>query len=107
MNTVPGKVQFSLDIRSETDEVLMKVEQTLIEDFQRIAHGENINGLEDGGVRGKGCEIEWTLVAPSPAVSFDRDCIRCVEESGRSVLGQNADNLMMRMVSGAGKRPSW
>lgn len=102
-NTVPGRVQFTLDIRSESDEDLMKVERELVKDFEQIAKGENIGGLQDGGVSGVACHVEWMLVAPSKAVCFDRDCIQCVEESAREVLGENADNLMMRMISGAGE----
>ena len=79
------------------------MERELVRDFELIAKGENIGGLQDGGVAGKACDVEWALIAPSKAVSFNQDCIQCVDESARGIFGENADSLVMRMISGAGK----
>ena len=35
----------------------------------------------EGEVRGRPCAVEWRLDAPSPAVVFDAECVRCVRES--------------------------
>lgn len=42
--------------------------------------------------------MEWRLDAPSPAVRFDEECVRCVEESAERVVGK----ATRRMISGAG-----
>lgn len=80
-NTVPGIVRFSLDIRAGDDERLMRLEDQLKIDFDRIAKGMAVDNLNEGGTRGRGCTVEWKLDAPSEAVVFDKDCIRCVEDS--------------------------
>ena len=71
-------------------------------DFEKIARGENVANLSDGGTRGRGCAVEWHLDAPSTAVTFDEDCIRCVEESAAELFGERASALTPRMISGAG-----
>lgn len=101
-NTVPGTVSFSLDIRTGDDGRLLRMEQELKEDFERIARGEDVGGLNQGGTQGRGCNVEWRLDAPSAAIRFDPDCIRCVEESAQSFLGPQAHSLVQRMTSGAG-----
>ena len=103
INTVPGFLQFSLDLRSAKDATLVEMERQLVEDFGRITQGEDVRGLEEGGVRGRGCEVEWRLNAPSKAVAFDHRCIECVEDSARDTLGDKANSLMMQMLSGAGE----
>lgn len=101
-NTVPGTVRFSLDIRTGDDARLMRMEEELKTDFTRIAKGEDVGRLNEGGTPGRGCTVEWRLDAPSAAILFDEDCIRCVEESARGLFGTEADRLMQRMTSGAG-----
>ena len=51
---------------------------------------------------GKECSVHWTLDAPSKAVNFDPDCIRCVEESARSLFKDQYEVLTQKMTSGAG-----
>ena len=80
-NTVPGAVQFSLDIRASTDDRLMDFEEQLKVDFHRIAINETVGNINEDGTKGKTCSVQWTLDAPSEAVTFDEKCIRCVEDS--------------------------
>lgn len=101
-NTVPGTVRFSLDIRTGDDARLLRMEEELKRDFTRIAAGDDVGGLNEGGTPGKGCTVEWRLDAPSTAIKFDEECIRCVEQSANALLGPEADSLVQRMTSGAG-----
>ena len=102
-NTVPGIVKFSLDIRAGQDDRLMMMEKNLKVDFEKIATGEDVGGLNEGGTPGRGCTVEWTLDAPSTAIEFNEDCVRCVEESTRGLFGEEAASLTQVMISGAGE----
>lgn len=99
-NTVPGHVQFSLDLRTGDDAVLLKLENTLKEDFAKIAAGEVVGKLNTEGTRGKAASVEWETDSMSPAILFDEDCIKCVEASAKDLLGR--DDMYQRMTSGAG-----
>lgn len=102
-NTVPGRVQFSLDIRAAKDEVLLDLEKHLKSDFDKIIKGNPVNGLNDGlEVIGRPCTIEWTLDAPSRATRFDDGCIDCVRQSAADLLGTECKDLIQEMISGAG-----
>ncbi len=101
-NTVPGFVQFSLDIRSKEDALLMKLETALKEEFAKIASGEDVGGLNTLGTKGRGCTVDWQLDTDSPATKFNEDCIKCVEQSAKDMLGTNASPQVQRMTSGAG-----
>jgi metal-dependent amidase/aminoacylase/carboxypeptidase family protein len=101
-NTVPGWVQFSLDIRSKEDAIVSKLEESLREDFERIASGMDIGGVNAQGTKGRGCSVEWQFDTDSPATKFHEDCIKCVEASARDMLGTNAGSQVQRMTSGAG-----
>ncbi|KAI9844557.1 MAG: hypothetical protein M1837_005516 [Sclerophora amabilis] len=104
-NTVPRTVNFSLDLRTGDDERLMKFEEELKRDFEKIATGEeNVEGLSSGGTKGKPCTVEWRLDVSSKATKFHDDCIRCVEQSAEALLGgaQEAEKFTQRMISGAG-----
>ena len=102
-NTVPGKTQFSLDIRAGEDHRLMMLEHELKVDFEKIAKNESVDDLNENGTIGRGCTVEWTLDAPSEAVKFDDDCIRCVDESARELFGAEHERLTQAMISGAGQ----
>ncbi|KAL9005526.1 MAG: hypothetical protein Q9188_001687 [Gyalolechia gomerana] len=98
-NTVPGRAQFSLDIRAGDDNTLMNLEEQLKRDFYKIAEGTSVDGMNDSGVTGRPCSAEWTLDAPSSAVQFDSNCIDCVRQSAEGLLGQDS---LQDMISGAG-----
>ena len=95
-------VRFSLDIRAREDIQLMELEDRLRIDFDEIANGEDNAHMNEGGSRGKGCSVEWQLDAPSPAVKFDEECIRCVEESAAELFDDQTQSLTQYMISGAG-----
>ncbi|KAE8452813.1 hypothetical protein EG329_013085 [Mollisiaceae sp. DMI_Dod_QoI] len=101
-NTVPGFVQFSLDIRSREDSRLLRLDEALKEDFSKIADGEDTSGLNALGTKGRGCAVEWQLDTDSPATKFHEDCIKCVEASAADMLGTNFGTQLQRMTSGAG-----
>jgi acetylornithine deacetylase/succinyl-diaminopimelate desuccinylase-like protein len=101
-NTVPGFVQFSLDIRSKEDAKLAVLEKGLREEFDRIANGEDVGGVNTMGTKGRGCTVEWKEDSDSPAVKFNEDCIECVEDSARDMLGTSDANQVQRITSGAG-----
>ncbi len=101
VNTIPGEVSFSLDVRGETEERVEKVERDLKGAFVKIARGENVGG--QGGVKGRGCTMEWRLATRSKEVRFHPDCVKCVEDSTKGVLGEDKwEGLSERMISGAG-----
>lgn len=102
-NTVPGTVRFSLDIRAGEDDRLIMLEHELKLDFEKIARNEAVGNLNEGGTIGKGCTVGWVLDAPSEAVNFDEDCIRCVDESAREIFGDAHEKLTQTMISGAGQ----
>ena len=81
----------------------MRLEECLKADFRKIAQGEDVGGLNEGGTKGKGCEVEWRLDAPSKAVNFDEECIKCVEDSAKGLFGQDWEQSTQKMISGAGK----
>ena len=102
-NTVPGRVQFSLDIRAAKDEVLMDFEKHLKSDFDEINHGNPLNGLNNGlEVIGRPCTINWALESPSRATKFDSNCIDCVRQSAEDLLGPPCSDSVQEMISGAG-----
>ncbi|KAL8839771.1 MAG: hypothetical protein Q9170_001582 [Blastenia crenularia] len=100
-NTVPGRVQFSLDIRAGDDNTLMDLEAQLQLDFSKIAEGASVYELNSGGVPGRSCSVVWTLDAPSPAVKFDGGCVECVRQSADKLLKDQS--MIQHMISGAGK----
>ncbi|CAG9946116.1 unnamed protein product [Clonostachys rosea f. rosea IK726] len=97
VNTMAHTVVFTLDIRHMKNETLSQMEEECRAEFQRIAH-------EDSE---KGVEVDWKLLVDSPAVEFNPDCIRVVEQSATDVCSAlpqtHADGkLWRRMISGAG-----
>jgi hydantoinase/carbamoylase family amidase len=99
VNTVPGEVSFSLDIRGPETELVAEVEKELRRDFDEIAAAE-------GAGIGKPCRVEWTLDFDSPAVKFHNDCIECVQQSAHAVVADasvaDPKSLVRPIMSGAG-----
>lgn len=90
VNTVPGLVKFSLDIRAKEDRAL--------EDFVRQTKA--VLGMVVGHEK---CTRQWSLDFESPATVFHKDCIGCVEEAAKAVTqGQGEKVLVRKMISGAG-----
>ncbi|KAJ9366569.1 hypothetical protein DTO282E5_8729 [Paecilomyces variotii] len=99
VNTVPGLVNFSLDVRGPETELVATVEAELKKEFDAIA-------AEEGKGIGKPCRVEWTLDFDSPAVKFHDDCIACVQESAEAVVADagvaDSKSLVRTIMSGAG-----
>ncbi|KAL1989910.1 hypothetical protein VTN49DRAFT_7107 [Thermomyces lanuginosus] len=100
VNTVPGLVSFSLDIRGPETAAVDVVDKELRKEFDAIA------ATEGQGV-GKPCRVKWTLDFDTPATKFHPDCIDCVEQSAEAVVAQDPSvrepkALIRRMMSGAG-----
>lgn len=100
-NTVPGHVQFSLDIRAKANETVARLEQALRAEFADIAQG---NGLTQGAAKAPVDElsVHWKLDSDSAAVNFHQDCIESVAAATKELFGPDSEALTRRMVSGAG-----
>jgi hydantoinase/carbamoylase family amidase len=94
VNTVPGLVTFSLDVRGAKTELVATVEAELRKEFDAIA-------AEEGSGLGKPCRVEWTIEFDSPAVKFHDDCISCVRQAAEAVV-DNDKSLVREIMSGAG-----
>lgn len=81
----------------------MEVEERLKFDFDQIARGISVEGLNDGAIPGQPCTVGWTLDAPSSAIKFDVDCIGCVRQSAEAIFGDQSADSIQEMTSGAGK----
>ena len=88
VNTIPGHVRFSLDIRAPADSTVDAVEAELRQDFASLASSNPKLG------------VEWRTDSVSPAVNFHPDCIAAVSAAAESVTG--SPDLVRDMVSGAG-----
>ncbi|KAE8131675.1 hypothetical protein BDV38DRAFT_263769 [Aspergillus pseudotamarii] len=97
VNTVPGLVSFSLDIRGPETELVATVEEKLRKEFDTIA-------AEEGKGIGKPCRVEWTVEFDSPAIKFHPDCIDCVQQSAEAVVADAPEpkSLVRTIMSGAG-----
>ena len=108
-NTVPGFVQFSLDIRAPLDKTVNAVEDECKAAFDAIAKGEDVLGLQDGCTpSSRQCSIDWRTDFVSPATHFHDDCIACVQAAGNDLCGggevqdKNIGSWGKLMTSGAG-----
>lgn len=100
VNTIPGCVSFTLDVRAPADETLDKIESDMKRDFAALAAGEDIGGLRTGGTRGKPLTVAWQTDANTAATRFHPECVDIVRASAVSVTG--SDSLVRDMTSGAG-----
>ena len=91
VNTVPGEVQFSLDVRASENDTLEDLLSDIREKFTQCADG---------------CEVQWTLDFASDVTKFDGYCISCVTESCRDLFGDEHRVLTAPMHSGAGENLS-
>lgn len=98
---MPGSARFSLDLWAGEDDRLMIFEHELKVDFAKITKNEAVDDLNKSGTIGRECTVEWTLDAPSEAITFDEDCIRCVDESAKELFGDGNEKLTL--ISEAGQ----
>jgi acetylornithine deacetylase/succinyl-diaminopimelate desuccinylase-like protein len=101
-NTVPGEVGFSLDIRSQEDAKVEKLEALLKEEFEKIAKGDVIDGINEKGSRGRPAAVHWRLDSDTKATKFNENCIKCVEDSANAMFDTNKSGMVQKMTSGAG-----
>lgn len=94
-NTVPGWVQFSLDIRAPQDATVDAVEAECKTAFEAIAEGSegpDAQGVNDACTpTSRKCTVDWRTDFVSPATNFHEDCIRCVTEAGAELVGNASD----------------
>lgn len=101
VNTIPGTVTFSLDVRAAKNEVLAKTTKAIKSEFERLGGGEAlVEAL--GEARGKGCSWKWRDDFASGAVRFDEGCVGVVEEECEGIWGEGWRGETEGMVSGAG-----
>ncbi|KJX98994.1 beta-alanine synthase like protein [Zymoseptoria brevis] len=108
-NTVPGFVQFSLDIRAPRNETVEQVEQECRVAFDQIAAGADAEGVNTGcAISERECTVEWQTDFENPATYFHDDCIACVRKAGADLCGDdkvkglNLGKWGKFMTSGAG-----
>ena len=107
VNTVPGLVKFSLDIRHPETEIVEELEKIMREAFAEVARKKYWEGewtcIERiPGDNGAPCEVEWNVDFESQATKFHPDCIRCVEDASRDLFGDRVEELTRPLTSGAG-----
>lgn len=102
VNTVPGEVKLSLDIRHPSDAGLAQMLHMI------NASCHQISNLTTGdGKKSHLTEINFEMKEDfsSAAVKFHQDAVQCVEQAAAGVLGGSADLVerkVRRMTSGAG-----
>lgn len=99
VNTIPGRVRFSLDIRSLCTKKLEQFVKDLRQALESVAGKAEYCALP--------CSITtWREDTNSPAQKFDERCIKCVKDSALSVLGEGTGSpgelVEENMTSGAG-----
>ncbi|KAM0704017.1 hypothetical protein Q7P35_008249 [Cladosporium inversicolor] len=100
-NTVPSFVEFSLDLRSSSDDTTSAMEETLRTDFEKIAQGHEVGGLNTGCTTKLPCKVSWSVDQSAKVAQFGSKCIFCIEESANDMLGSGSPSLTRRMYSGA------
>lgn len=103
INTIPGSVNFSLDLRSSSDKIAQELEDDLRSTFPSLATGESAaGGINEDCVKGLPVDVKWRTDFVNPATKFHEDCISCVRASAKSIFGTEVDKLTKMMTSGAG-----
>lgn len=106
-NTIPGRVQFTVDVRSPSGEAVEVIEAQLKRDFAAIAAGrEPLEGAAGGSLhagctlgRPDGFRVSWRTDSATAATVFDPSCIACV----RAAAADNGlAHLARDISSGAG-----
>ena len=84
INSIPGRVFFTVDTRHPNEKVLMKINQDLKNIVNTVCSAE-------------GLENEFTNISINPTVEFNHDCVAIVRQSAESLGYSHRD-----IVSGAG-----
>ena len=100
VNTVPGHVRFSLDMRAPYDATVDELETELRRDFDALATSKD---------QRLPLSVAWQPDTVSPATLFHPDCISAVRDAALSVLASpdvvdptHASSLIRDITSGAG-----
>ncbi|KAH0848947.1 hypothetical protein AYO21_08723 [Fonsecaea monophora] len=123
INTVPGQVEMSLDLRNPLDRGLKRMVKKVEEFIQLVNEGDHTDSQEAKEGAGKNhsapraapservsrlkdnpltkIRVEMKEDFSSDAISFNPEALQCIEESAMAVLGGDATKLQ-RMLSGAG-----
>ncbi|KIW22507.1 uncharacterized protein PV07_12387 [Cladophialophora immunda] len=123
VNTVPGQVEMSLDLRNPLDRGLKRMVNKIEEFIQLVNDGDHMDPYD--AKQGAGKNIRASTASPSErvsrlkdnpltkirvgmkedfssdAITFNHEAIKCIEESALAVLGGDASKLQ-KMTSGAG-----
>lgn len=100
VNTIPGQVKLSLDIRHPTDEGLAQMLHMIRASAQQISSFAAGDDAKTSHLTQIGFQMKETF--SSSAVKFQDEAIRCVQDGTATILGSEHQNLSQRMVSGAG-----
>ena len=92
VNTIPGKVVLTVDVRHKDQAELEK----LVKVLKDLAGGVAGHGKK----RGAGLSIDWKEDFASDVVKFDKQAMQCVREGAKNVLGDGKNPRLM--TSGAG-----
>lgn len=95
INTIPKRVEFTLDIRHHSDSSLADMESALRDVFKTMA--SESGSLASASTRG--CLLGWEEIFHSPAVPFDQRCISKIREAAEDLVG---GDKVMDIISGAG-----
>ena len=102
VNTVPGTVKMTLDIRHHQDQVLEEMERRIHDYLPGIWYESKSRG-------GPGVKAKMERFFESKAVRFDYKAIQCVEAAANGILGRKPRQLgsklrdaAPKMISGAG-----
>lgn len=91
VNTVPGVVRFSLDIRAPLDETVETVEHECKQAFAAIARGDEVREVGSGSCPSvRQCSVSWCTEFESAATHFDEDCIDCIKEAGQQICAPDS-----------------
>ncbi|KAK1821832.1 hypothetical protein LTR12_003708 [Friedmanniomyces endolithicus] len=89
-NTVPGFVQFSLDIRAPENETVDKTEAACKSAFSALAVGQDVMDIQTGcAPSSRQCTLDWRTDFVSPATHFHDDCISCVQAAAQDLCGSS------------------
>lgn len=103
-NTVPGLVNFSLDIRAPLDETVETVEKECRIAFEAIASGSTspeTEGVNDACTPSNhSCTVDWSTDFVSPATHFHADCIACVQAAGQDLCSSATSTSSSDAVDG-------
>ncbi|KAL1846033.1 hypothetical protein VTK73DRAFT_375 [Phialemonium thermophilum] len=96
VNTIPGTVVFTLDVRAPKDSTVEALEAALKRDFASIAASSSSSSAAAP------LTVDWRTDTVSPAVHFHPDCIAAVRSAAARVTPGGSEGLVRDLVSGAG-----